>query len=122
MHECVTYCNRYLKDPPPPTASDRSARINLSVVTNVVRPFRGVLKESLTREELIEAHWVVLRDCDEVEPYMMSYRERLQALNQNKSSAWIEKMVKKKFPDYFFQWVRTYVSVFSNLYTYRSCF
>lgn len=115
-HECVTFCNLYLKDsvePPPSKSSNTLDRFNLSVVTDVVRAFGPVRQSSsiLSREDLVEAHWVVLRDCTEVEQFLLMYFERLHIEAPELTLEQLKEQQKRLFPDYFQGWVSVIIQI-----------
>ncbi|XP_004292005.1 PREDICTED: uncharacterized protein LOC101313768 [Fragaria vesca subsp. vesca] len=102
-HECVTYCNSYIFNKDDIVANDatNAPQFNLSVVLELVKPFRNIpYTERLTDAELIEAHWYVLQNCAEVNEYREYHLDHITDAYPNKH----EETHKKEFPNYFLEW------------------
>ena len=76
-NETLTYCSMYLRGietqfnkPERTGGCDKQNHATLSVFTQPAKPFRGVQYIELSHDEKNTAHWYILYNCMELEPYL----------------------------------------------------
>ena len=101
--ESTTYCNLYMG-----VAERRDERIDtnvsqygISVVSELVRPDQCISRARLTEQDILEAHWRVLLECNEMRHYLGEHEKLYMQENQD----FDEKSRRMNFYPYFLNWV-----------------
>ena len=75
--EALTYCSMYFRGietqfnkPERTEGCDKQNHATLSVFTQPAKPFGGVQYIELSHDEKNKAHWYILYNCMELEPYL----------------------------------------------------
>lgn len=73
----MTYCNLYLEvgEGQEGTSTTTPSVFDISVVSELVRPQGYNSRARLSGEDILEAHWQVLLNCDEVSSYLDAHEE-----------------------------------------------
>ena len=77
ISEAITFCSMYMQNiethfnrRPRNHVGDASNKQNITVFCQNCRPFGAVGVKLLTFEKVQRAHWFILSNCDEVQPYL----------------------------------------------------
>lgn len=77
INEAITFCSMYMQNiethfnrRPRNYDGDASNSQEITVFRQNYRPFGAVGVKLLTRQEVQRAHWFILSNCDEVQPYL----------------------------------------------------
>ncbi|CAL1383444.1 unnamed protein product [Linum trigynum] len=102
VDECLTFCSMYLDGIETQfNAPERNYDIeedgNLSIFSTKVRPIGGSQYVPLSDEELEMAHWYVLSNCEDVQPYMEEHLNSIEAHDLVRK----HDVYKKQFPKWF---------------------
>lgn len=102
--EAITYCRLYIgveEDDEEADVTHDAAHHDLSVVSDLVRPQNEYCRRRLSGDEIAEAHWQVLIDCDEVTPYMNVHETEYMRTYPNQQ----EQARRNNFHPFFLDWV-----------------
>lgn len=105
VNEAITFCSMYFREIETRFNQDeRNIDVEhnqvdggLSVFSQRVRPFSGKKYVMLDRKEVDKAHWYVLYNCDEVQPYLNEHEDELKRT----SNANLYTRQEKEFPTWF---------------------
>ncbi|KAL5831637.1 hypothetical protein ACOSQ4_016991 [Xanthoceras sorbifolium] len=104
VNESLTFCSMYLHSIE--TQFNRIHRNDdgglrtqsLSIFSQQAQPFGGVHRSELSRSEIECAHWYVLNNCQEVQPFLDKHREMLKREHDTNN---VDLMQQQLFPKWF---------------------
>ena len=116
LNETMSFCESYLAEENDVEASTSSAPVfSLSVVSTDVQAYGNLSNRwNLSDTDVEDAHWCVLINCDEIEPYRKHHKENV-AIDRGDH--------KSRFPNFLREWVRPYmnISLFILIYIQLPC-